>query len=288
MPAAEGGRWADILTAWSFDPLAVAIMVTAAGLYVVSTRTVGMTGSPWPRSRTLAFLGGLGVLGVALISPLHVAAEELFSAHMVQHLLISMVAAPLLVLGSPVNLALRSGGRRVRRASRRVAISRAARFLTHPIVAWTLFAVMLVGSHFSPLYQAALEGAWIHRLEHGLYLGTGLLFWLPVVGLDPPGRRLSHPMRLLYVILAGPVNTITALAIYGAGSPLYPAYLRSAAAWGTTALADQQTAAALMWVFGDLAFVVALAAVLAAWVRHDRRAAERLDRALETGAAVRG
>lgn len=273
-----------VLGAWSFDPALVLALVLAASLYLrgVVAFDRGHPGAPWPRGRAAAFLAGLAAIEVALQSPVDRYADLLFWVHMVQHLALSMVAPPLLLLGAPMTLALRSARGPLRRRIAGVAGSRVATIAGHPLVGWLAFVAVLLATHFSPLYEAALEHDWVHELEHALYLGSGLLFWFPVVGVDPARRRLAHPLRLLYLFLAGPVGTVTALAIYSAGRVLYPHYARISPPWGPGAIGDQRLAGVIMWIGGDLLLVVALAAVVVAWMRHDRALGERLDRRLDT------
>jgi putative copper resistance protein D len=133
-------------------------------------------------------------------------------------------------------------------------------------VAWTVFAVTGWAVHFSPLFDLALEHPAVHGVEHVLFLGTGLLFWAPVLG-----GRLSHGLRLVYVALAMPQNTFLAVAISSAGDPLYDAYGRLGRTWGPSLLADQRQGGGIMWVAGDIALLVAVLAVAAAWAGHEAR-----------------
>lgn len=212
---------------------------------------------------------GLLVSGIALIGPVPALAERFFAAHMAQHLLLTLVAAPLFVLGAPVTTLLRSTRGSARRRLGRIARSRVAHFLTHPLVTWSAFALVMWLTHFSPLYEAALENEVVHILEHWLFLGAALLFWTPVVAADPvSGRRLPWPGRLGYLAAALPVQSFLGLAIYSGERPLYDAY---------PDLDDQRAGALIMWLGGDLVFVLALALVVGAWMRADRRDADRAD-----------
>jgi putative copper resistance protein D len=198
---------------------------------------------------------------------------------MVQHLLLTLVAAPLLALGGPVTLALRASSGRVRRRwILPVLHSRVLRILAFPVVAWVLFAGVMWGTHFSPLFDLALENRWIHDLEHVLYLGSALLFWWPAVGVDPAPWRLAHPVRILYVLLQMPQNTFLAVVILNASAPLYPHYASLVRPWGPTPLADQQIAGGIMWLGGDVLFIAAVAAILAGWMRHEERDNPRSER----------
>jgi putative membrane protein len=228
-----------------------------------------------PRHQMVAFVSGVAVVVFALGSPLDAYASALLSVHMVQHLLLTLVAAPLILLGRPLSLARRSAAGR--RTIPRLLRSRIAHALTHPVVAWALYAGVLWATHFTPVYQAALENDLLHAMEHVAYLGAALLFWLPVLGTEPSPWRLPYPARLLYLFLAGPVGAFLGLAINQAGRPLYPHYATLARAWGPTPLADQQAAGLLMWIAGGLGMLVAILLVAAAWARSDRAAADRVD-----------
>jgi putative copper resistance protein D len=152
------------------------------------------------------------------------------------------------------------------------------RVLAFPVVAWLIFAAVMWGSHFTALFDAALEDPAVHVLEHGLFLGAAFLFWWPAVALDPAPWRMSHPVRALYLFLQMPQNTFLAVVILGASAPLYPHYASLTAAWLPDPLADQQLAAGLMWVIGDLVFLVAIMAVIVGWMRAEARDTERADR----------
>jgi cytochrome c oxidase assembly factor CtaG len=279
-----------MLTSWAFEPLVLVPIVASGWLYLSGVRRVARRypRRPWPRGRTIWFVTGLVLMLVALASPIDVYAQDFLWVHMIQHILLTAMVPPALLLGAPVTLALRSSepGFR-RRVLLPVLHSWPVKVLSHPLVAWGLFAAAIVGSHFSPLYEAALENQAVHALEHVLYLGTGLLFWWPVVGLDPGPWRMPHPVRLLYVFMAGPVNTFTALAIYSSGTLLYPHYGQVLRAWGPSPLTDQRWGGALMWIAGDLVLLTAVVAAALAWMRHDQAEAVRIDARLDAEAARR-
>ena len=232
-----------------------------------------------PRIRTVAFLGGLAAIAMALQSGIERYDTALFSVHMVQHILLTLVAAPLIVLGAPVTLALRVASPRVRRRwLLPILHSRPLRVLSHPVVAWLIFAGVMWAAHFSPLFDLALENQPVHYVEHALFLGAALLFWWPAVGLDPAPWRLSHPARLLYVFLQMPQNTFLAVIILNAVAVLYPHYATLERPWGPSPLFDQQAAGGIMWLAGDFLFIAAMAAILVGWMRHDERDTARSER----------
>jgi len=199
------------------------------------------------RSGRRRWLGsGLLIGAVTLSPPVETWVDTTLPAHMVQHVLLTMVAAPLVAAGL----------RRARRA-------RGARSRMSPVGAWLLFATTGWVVHFSPLFNAAAENVAVHVAEHVLLGGTAVLFWAQVVG---PHPQMSHPVRLLYLVVAMPQNTFLALAIFSAGHVLYRHY-------GAVSdpLGDQRLAGGIMWAAGDVVLLMAVLVVAAAWARHEER-----------------
>ncbi len=278
------------LTSWRLDPIPLAMTLAAGALYLAGARRVWRTRgrAAFPPPRAGFFFAGLAVVLVALESPVHAYADRVLSVHMAQHLLLTMVAAPLLVLGAPSILALQASTPSARRSVLLPVLrGPAGRVLGWPMLGWILFAAVMWGTHFSPVYEAAVRSEGIHALEHVGYLAAALLFWFPVVGLDPSPRRLSHPARILYLFLSMPVTAVLGLSIYSAGHVLYPSYVASSRLLGLSPLSDQRLAGALMWEGGMLVMVVALGAVLFDWMDREERRAERED-ARRAGQVVAG
>ncbi len=271
----------SLLLGWSLEPAVVLGLGAAAFAWFWLVRRIDRAhpASPVPRRRTVAFVGGLAAIAVALLSGIEAYDTALFSVHMVQHLLLTLVAAPLIALGAPITTLLRAASPNVRRTILLPILhSRVLRVLAFPVVTWIVFTAVMWGSHFSPLFDASLEDLLVHDLEHALYLGAGLLFWWPAVGLDPSPWRMAYPVRLMYVFLQMPQNTFLAITILGSGIPLYAHYASLGRTWGPSPLEDQQIAGGLMWLGGDILFLAAMAAILAGWMRHEQREAAAGDR----------
>jgi putative copper resistance protein D len=272
-----------LLLAWSLDPVPLLGVGLAAAAYLWAVRRLAASGSrfPHPTWRTASFLAGLGAIVVALNSPIEAYEGILFSVHMVQHMILELVAAPLLLLGAPVTLALRVATPSVRRGLLGILHSRVVAVISFPLVGWLVFAGVNWGWHFSSLYNDALENVALHYFQHATFLAASLLFWWPVVGADPSRWRLPYPVRLFYLFLAMPQNSFLGVALMGAPAVLYPHYLTNLRTWGPSAVADQNLGGILMWVVGDMVFLAAMGAVVAAWVRHEDRRTARLDARLD-------
>ena len=272
------------LTTWSFDPLVTTAILLPLVAYLSAVRRVNAEhpANPVPRRRVAAWVGGLAVLSVALCSSIDVYSEVLFSVHMVQHMLLVFLVAPLLCLGAPVTLLLRVASPEQRnRYVLPLLHSRPLRALTHPVVDWILFTTVMWVTHFSPLFELALENGWVHILEHALFLGAGFLFWWPVVGADPGPRPLSYPVRLGYVLLQMPQNAFLGLTLFTASQVLYPFYTTVGLSWLPDPLSDQHLGGGLMWVAGDLLFLIPVLLVLVGWLRDEERRGRLYDEALD-------
>ena len=272
---------ASLLLGWTFEPLPTLGIVAALAWWWWAVRRVDAAhpNNPVPRHRTAAFVAGMVALAIALLSGVDRYDTTLFSVHMVQHVLLTLVAAPLIALSGPVTLLLRVAAPATRRRLILPLLhARLTRIVTFPVVAWLIFAAVMWASHFSPLFDAALEDPLVHDLEHAAFLGAALLFWWPALGVDPAPWRMPHPVRALYVFLQMTENTLLAVVLVNATSVLYPHYATIERAWGPTPFEDQQMAAAFMWVAGDLLFLAAIFAILVGWSRAEARDTARADR----------
>jgi cytochrome c oxidase assembly factor CtaG len=252
---------------------------------------------PNDRWRAAAFWGGLAAIVVALDSPLDDLADELFWAHMVQHVILITVAPPLLALARPWNRMWHGVSLRQRRPvartlslDPRLATLRAAgRLLARPLPSWLLFNVAFVGWHIPVLYDAALNSELLHALQHLIFFSTGLLFWTRVIDSPPWRSPLGDPGRIAYLGSTLVVGWVLAIVLAVAGSPLYSAYADQASRpGGISAFSDQQLAAGVMWVPGSIAYTVALVVIAYRWLEPEasrpRMGARSLARIPEGGA----
>lgn len=267
---------AEVLRTWTFEPGVVVGIALLALWYAYGVRSLWRSagrGRGVGAAQIAAFVAGLLTLVVALISPLDAMGDMLFSAHMVQHLLLILVAAPLLVLGKPLlplMWAMPAGTRpRGARWWHRARAARAAiRTLTSPGVAWTLHIGDLLFWHIRGPYDWTLRNESIHALEHATFVGTAVLFWWAV--LQPSGRRrLSYGMSVLYVSAAGLVMSALGAVLTFAPSPWYVGYLTTTAAWNLTPLQDQQLGGLIMWIPASVVYLGAACWFFVQWIGPD-------------------
>ena len=252
--------FAGFPTSWRFRPDIILVMGVLAGAYTSGwwrLRHVSRRHAPLGWQPAL-YLSGLLVLGLALLSPLERWADECFTLHMVQHLLLIMIAPPLLLYANPLPAVLWALPRRARhplgRLLRRGAlVRRGLRAVTWPPVAWLVFVGTLWIWHSPALYQAALRHEALHALEHLAFFGTALLFWWPIITPAPQVRGRLHPgLQIVYLMAATGQNTLLAAVIAVPQRVLYPVYATASQAWGLSPLNDQALGGGLMWVAGHM------------------------------------
>lgn len=272
---------ASLAVDWQVEPIVAGSLLVAAIAWLLLIRRVRLLHPehPVPVLRTVAFFGGLAAIAVALLSGIARYDTTLFSVHMVQHLLLMLVAAPLLAFSAPVTQLLRAASPGVRQGWLiPVLHSRVVEAIGHPVVAALTFTVVVWGSHFTGLFELALEDQGVHELEHVGFLVAAMVFWWPVIAADPARRRMAFPVRALYLLVQVPVNSFLGMAFVFAPAPLYAHYANLGSPYGIDALADQQLAGGIMWLAGDVVFIAGILGIIAAWMRHEQRdepAAER-------------
>ncbi len=278
------GHLLSFLGAWAFDPALDVSLGMAALLYAWGARTVSARhpDTPWSGRRSAYFLSGTALLWVVLQGPTGVFDDTFLWAHMVQHIVMVMVCAPLLLLGAPVLLILRVSSPQVRRKwVVPVLRSRLAYALASPVTTWLLLALVIVGTHFTPFFELALEDSNLHRfVEHPLYLGAALLYFYPLLPGNLAPRRVAPARRVLSLVLMMVPETMTGFFIYASPYVMYPFYAHVSRPFGPGALADQQLGGALMWAGSMLIDAGWVALAAHAWLRSEEARGRRSDAVL--------
>lgn len=278
------GYWLSFLGTWTFDPALGVPLVMATVLYSWGAWTVSARhpDSRWPGRSTVFFLSGVALLWVSLLGPVGAFDDTFFWAHMVQHMVVIMIAAPLLLLGAPMLLILRVSSPRFRRQwVVPVLRSRVAYALTNPVTTWLILALVIVGAHFTPFYEYALEHEGVHRfVEHPVFLGAALLYFYPLLPGNLTTRKVSPAARMVSLSLMMVPETMTGFFIYASPFVMYPFYAAVSRPFGPGALADQQLGGALMWAGSMAIDSVWIALAAHEWLLSEARKARRLDSVL--------
>jgi putative membrane protein len=266
------------LAAWTFDPgvllsLAALVTVYACGWRRWASRS-RVPPSPW---RAAAFVVGILLILLALLSPIGTYDQQSFALHMLQHMLLVVGAAPLVLLGAPLVALLwglpeqerRGLGRLLRRET---PLHRLGTRLAHPLVSGTLFLTIFGLWHIPVLYDAAQGRTFVHDLEHTLFLTAALLFWWPVIHPGGGARRLSSLGAMAYLVPAMLEGTVIGALLTFAPLPVYATYRASTGFAGLSALEDQQLAGLIMWLPSGLVYLGAILALLGLALREQRQA----------------
>lgn len=284
MPAAPSAH--SLLLGWVPDGFALTFLALAALLYAHGVRAVRRRGDRWPWGRVTAWYAGLVVFAWSTVGGLGVYSHVMFSAHMIAHMLLSMVVPIGLVLGAPVTLALRAlPGPRVRgelgprQLLLAVLHSKPFRVLTFPLVALALFVGNLYAIYFTPLFNSLMSSHLGHVVMEFHFLAVGFLFFFVLVGIDPTPWRLPAIARIGLLFAAMPFHAFFSIAVMSGDQVLAPAYFRSLhRPFSTDLLGDQHLGGGIGWAMGELPIMLVLGAVFVQWIRSDQREAERFDR----------
>ena len=244
--------WRD----WNWDPAIVAVLVlTIAGYLWIARRF------PPRRWQAVCFSGGTLSLAAALVSPIDAGSEYLFTIHMVQHMLLLLVAAPLLALAVPVAFLGRLYGM--------PPIARVLRAVWSPVPAVVLFNGILVFWHLPFAYDATLAVRAVHALEHLSFVAAGLIFWGVIVSPVPKLVRASWGLRLALVVAADLVNFLVGFALAFAGRPFYRHYVDVPRLWGLSPLDDLRLGGGVMWVMGQMMYAIPLLLLISVFLRRE-------------------
>ena len=262
----------------TFDLFIVVNLVLVGWWYLWAATRARLTG-PWSSWKTVAFLTALILLAVTYLGPIAAWSHTFFWAHMTQHLVVMMAVAPLMVLGAPTTLWFQASSP----ASRRrwvvpILRSRTVRFLTNPYFTWILFAVVLLGVHFSGFYNWALNNHDVdYFIEQPVYFAAAFLFYLPLIGSNLQPKRPTHAFRLASLALMMIPEAATGAVIYFAPVMLYP-FFNTKRPFGLDAFADQQLSGALMWALVMVVDSGWMMLAAAEWFTSEERKGRRIDR----------
>ncbi|MGD8596828.1 MAG: cytochrome c oxidase assembly protein [Anaerolineae bacterium] len=268
-----------VLLSWAWQPEIILTVGLAATIHLVGRwrlqrQSRAKAPSPW---RTVSYLAGLAVLWVALMSPIDVLSDQFFYMHMVQHLLLVMIAPPLLLLADPMSIMLWGLPRGLRLEVGRnlrpdATFRRVVRSLTTPGLVWLYYVAVLIGWHEPRAYDLTLQSELVHNLEHLSFFITAMLFWWHVIGCAPHiHRRLSRGVRIGFVISAVPPTALTGVALSFASEPLYMHYTVVPRLGELTVMQDQMLGGVIMWIPGSMMFLIAALILLARAIREEER-----------------
>ena len=275
--------WTRALTTWRFAPVTVVIVAVALGLYITAVVRARTGGRNWPVARTAAFTAGLTVIVVALMgSPAVYGDGGLFWVHMIQHLMLIMIAPWLLCSGHPLTLLRAATRGRVHDRIENIRRSAAAAFLTSPITGLVVYAAVLFGVHLSSFMDAMMDSSALMVLEHVLYLAGGYLYFSQLLTCDSPPRELSYPLRLFALFMGMSADTIVGIVLLQAIEPPFPAYARMHPPWGPGPLADIHGGGAVMWIGGDGLMFIMMIVVMLRWLSDRSPQAAKAGRFFES------
>jgi len=257
--------WGRALTSWRFAPITTMVLLAALLCYLAAVVAARRRGERWPLPRTASFLCGLGVVAAAIMgSPGVYGDGGLFWVHMIQHLMLIMIAPWLLCLGHPVTLSLRAApGSPLLGRVRRSAVMG---LVTSPVTGLAVYVGVLFGVHLSSFMDVMMGSPTLMVCEHALYLGGGYLYFSRLLTADSPYRPLAYPLRLFSLFMGMSADTIVGIVLLQANQPPFPAYARMHPAWGRGPLTDVHDGGAVMWIGGDGLMFVMMLVVGAMWM----------------------
>ncbi|KQY59220.1 hypothetical protein ASD11_06455 [Aeromicrobium sp. Root495] len=275
-----------LLWGWSPTGVGLAVVVLGTALYLRGLWTLRRRGVTWPVGRTISWVVGMLIVAWATCGGLGVYSHVMFSAHMVSHMMLSMVAPIFLVLGAPMTLALRTlpGPRQPGERSPRAMLtaflhSRFARFMTFPLVGPLLFVGSLYGLYFSPAFEFLMSSHWGHGAMELHFLLVGTLFYYVIIGVDPAPRALPPIARFGLLLVTLPFHAFFAISIMSSNRVFASDYWTTInRPYSTNLLDDQYLGGSIAWALGEIPLLVVMIALLVQWIRSDQREARRIDR----------
>jgi cytochrome c oxidase assembly factor CtaG/cytochrome c2 len=273
--------FSELRAYWVFEPGVVIPLVVALWLYLAGFRSLRRA-SPraFGGSELACYLAGWLTLVIALVSPLHPWGSVLFSAHMTQHELLMLVAAPLLVLGRPMIPFLwalpKAAATELNRLTKANWWRATWAFITAPFVAWIIHAVVLWTWHIPVLFDATRDSEFVHALQHASFLGSALLFWWAV--LHGRQRAMGFGVAVLYMFTTALHSGLLGALLTFTRSLWYSIYADSTQPWGLTPMEDQQLGGLIMWIPAGVVYIIAGLALFAGWLRESENRARGIER----------
>jgi cytochrome c oxidase assembly factor CtaG/putative copper export protein len=276
-----------LATLWRPDLFSAALVLVLGGLYGAGVARLRRRGDRWPVGRTLSWAAGLVSIVAVTLTGVATYAPVLFSTHMVQHMVLTMLSPIFLVLGAPVTLTLRAlrpavirGDRGPREWLTIVLGSRAMRFIGHPATATVIFMASTYALYFSPLFGYLMRAHVGHLAMLTHFMLSGSLFFWVLIGVDPTPRRLPYVGKMLLLFVTMPFHAFFGIALMNQDEPVGQTwYTVLHRPWGVSLATDQHTAGGIAWAFGEIPTFVVLIAMVIQWYVEDQRLARRTDRA---------
>ncbi|WP_416980916.1 cytochrome c oxidase assembly protein [Streptomyces sp. T028] len=272
---------------WSADPFFLVACLAGLGLYGWGVVRLRRRGDAWSAWRTVSFAIGVLTIMLVMCTGLNDYGMVMFSVHMVQHMVISMLSPILILLGAPMTLALRAlptagGGRKGPRELLLMLLhSRYMRIITHPAFTIPMFIASLYALYFTPLFDFLMGSKVGHIAMMVHFLAVGVTFFWPIIGVDPGPHRPGHLMRMLELFAGMPFHAFFGIALMMASEPMVDTFLNPPASLGIDALSDQSAAGGIAWAFSEIPSVLVLIALLFQWYGSEQRQAKRKDRAAD-------
>ncbi|MBJ7902576.1 cytochrome c oxidase assembly protein [Streptomyces sp. NPDC003656] len=272
---------------WSADPFFLIACLAGLGLYGWGVVRLRRRGDTWSMARTASFVAGVLTIGVTMCTRLNDYGMVMFSVHMVQHMIISMLSPILLLLGAPMTLALRAlptagkGRKGPRELLLALLHSRYMRVITHPAFTIPMFIASLYALYFTPLFDFLMGSPLGHIAMMIHFLAVGVVFFWPIIGVDPGPHRPGYLMRMLELFAGMPFHAFFGIALMMASEPMVKTFQHPAASLGIDALSDQNAAGGIAWGFSEVPSVLVLIALLFQWYGSEQRQARRKDRAAD-------
>ncbi|MFF4548721.1 cytochrome c oxidase assembly protein [Streptomyces sp. NPDC001435] len=272
---------------WSADPFFLVACLLGLGLYGWGVVRLRRRGDAWPVARTASYVVGVLTIMLVMCTGLNDYGMVMFSVHMVQHMVISMLSPILILLGAPVTLALRAlpvagkGRKGPRELLLALLHSRYMRVVTHPGFTIPMFIASLYALYFTPLFDFLMGSKAGHVAMMVHFLAVGVAFFWPIIGVDPGPHRPGHLMRMLELFAGMPFHAFFGIALMMASTPMVETFKNPPASLGIDALSDQSAAGGIAWAFSEIPSVLVLIALLFQWYGSEQRQAKRKDRAAD-------